>query len=431
MLVTPAAADNWPQWLGPQRDGVWRETGILTTFPLEGPEVRWRTSIGGGYAGPAVADGRVFVTDWRRDGTGAGGPKKPAAGKERVLCLDERSGAVRWQHEYAATYRIGYPAGPRATPLVADGKVYTLGAMGDLCCLNAGTGRVVWSKNFPRDYSAAVPTWGFAAHPLLDGDRLICVVGGNGAVAVAFDKYTGKEVWRALSAREPGYCPPMIYEAGGTRQLIIWHPEAVAALEPATGKTLWSRRFPVQAGITIATPRFVADRLFVSCFYNGSLMLELGRESPTARVLWQRRGRSEMAQDTDGLHSLMCTPFLKDGYIYGVCSHGQLRCLKADTGERLWETLKPTTGGKEVRWGNAFLVGHEDRFFLFNESGELISARLSPQGYEELSRARIVEPSNRLPGRPVVWSHPAFANRSMYARNDNEIVCVSLAAGGR
>src|SRR5262249_48264963 len=125
---------------------------------------------------------------------------------------------------------------------------------------------------------------------------------------------------------------------------------------------------------------------------------------------------------------LMCTPFLREGHIYGVCSYGHLRCLKADTGERLWETLQPTTGGEEVRWGNAFLVAHQERFFLFNEKGDLIIARLTPQGYQELDRARLLEPSNRFPGRPVVWSHPAFANRCVYARNDREIVCVSLAA---
>jgi outer membrane protein assembly factor BamB len=389
--------------------------------------VYWRTPIGGGYAGPAVANGRVYVTDRIRDAGAGGGPKKPAAGKERVLCLDEATGKILWTHQYACTYGIGYPAGPRATPVVHDGKVYTLGAMGDLRCLEAATGKVLWSKNFPRDYDAPVQNWGFAAHPLLDGERLICVVGGKNVV-VAFHKDTGKELWRALSAQNHGYCPPMIYEAGGTRQLIIWHPEAVASLEPETGKVFWSQPFRVKADITIATPRKLGDLLFVSAFYSGSMMLALDPLQPTAKVLWKRKGASELPGRTDGLHSLMCTPFLKDGYIYGICSYGHLRCLEADTGKRLWESLQPTTGA-EVRWGNAFIVGHEDRFFLFNERGDLISARLTPQGYEELSRAHILEPSNRFPGRMVVWSHPAFANRRMYARNDKEIVCVSLAEG--
>ena len=135
-----------------------------------------------------------------------------------------------------------------------------------------------------------------------------------------------------------------------------------------------------------------------------------------------------MPRTTDGLHSIMPTPSIKDGHIYGVCSYGQLRCLKADTGERVWETLKATTGDKLERWANAFLVAQGDRFFLFNEKGDLIIARLTPKGYEEISRAHILEPTNTMPGRPVVWSHPAFANKCIYARNDKEIVCISLAA---
>ncbi len=141
-------------------------------------------------------------------------------------------------------------------------------------------------------------------------------------------------------------------------------------------------------------------------------------------MLW--RGRSTSEQKTDGLHTVMMTPFLKEGYIYGTCSYGQLRCLNINTGERMWESLA-ATGGKEQRWGNAFIVAHEDRYFLFNEHGELIVAKLSPDGYEELSRTKIIEPTNHLAGRPVVWMHPAFANKCIFVRNDKEIVCLSLA----
>src|SRR5439155_5288942 len=181
-LVSSAGrADDWPQWLGPKRDGIWRETGVLTRFPPGGPKVRWRTPIGVGYAGPAVAEGRVYVTDLLLP-EGVPLPanafsRTPLAGKERVLCLDEATGKVLWKHEYPCEYSISYPAGPRATPVIHQGKVYTLGAMGDLLCLEAATGKVLWSKNFPRDYEAPVPMWGFAASPLLDGDKLFCLVG--------------------------------------------------------------------------------------------------------------------------------------------------------------------------------------------------------------------------------------------------------------
>jgi outer membrane protein assembly factor BamB len=428
LLGETARADDWPQWLGPNRDGVWRETGVRDRFPADGLKVHWRTPLGGGYAGPAVAGGKVFVTD-RVAAPAAGPGRRPSAGKERVLCLEEQTGRVLWTHEDDCTYQVGYPAGPRTTPVVRDGKVYTLGAMGDLLCLDAETGQVLWSKNFPRHYGARVPQWGFAAHPLADGDRLLCVVGGEGSVAVAFHKDTGKELWRALSARGPGYCPPMIYEAAGKRQLIVWHPEAVNGLDPETGAVYWSVPFAVRQGISIATPRLLDDLLFVSCFYDGALMLRLRADRPGAGVLWKGKSASEQPRLTDALHCLMSTPFLRDGHVYGVCSYGELRCLKADTGERLWETSRATGAGAEgKRWANAFLVAHQDRFFLFNENGDLINARLTPKGYEELDRAHLLDPSNRLPGRPVVWSHPAFANRCVCARNDREIVCVSLAA---
>jgi hypothetical protein len=155
-------------------------------------------------------------------------------------------------------------------------------------------------------------------------------------------------------------------------------------------------------------------------------MLHLDPQHPAATVAWRSKKASE--RDTDALHSIIPTPFLEDGYIYGVCSYGQLRCLKADTGERLWETLQATTpDGKEMRWANAFLIKNGGRFFLANEKGDLIIAKLSPKGYEEISRTHLLDPTNHDPGRDVVWSHPAFANRCVFARNDKEIVCADLA----
>jgi outer membrane protein assembly factor BamB len=261
---------------------------------------------------------------------------------------------------------------------------------------------------------------------LLDGNRLICLVGGPGSTAAAFDKDTGKEIWRALTSNEPGYSPPTLIEAGGKRPLIIWHPEGVNSLDPATGSVYWSEPWPIQSGLSVSTPRQEGDSLFLTSFYNGSMLLRLDSRKPAASLVWKSKKASE--KDTTELHSIMATPFFENGYVYGVCSYGQLRCLKAETGERLWETLAATTkNGKEVRWGNAFLVKNGDRFFLFNELGDLIIARLSPKGYEEISRAHLLDPVNQAPGRPVVWSHPAFANRTVFARNDKEIIAVSLA----
>ncbi len=286
---------------------------------------------------------------------------------------------------------------------------------------------MLWSRDLKKDFNLKTPLWGFAGHPLIDGPKLICLVGGDGSVVVAFDKDTGKELWRALSAKEPGYAPPMIYEFAGKRQLIVWHPEAVNALDPETGKVIWSYPLtpPIRSAMSIPSPRQAGDRLFLTSFYNGSVMLRVDSDKPS--LIWQSKKVSET--DTDGLHGVMATPWLEDGYIYSPCSYGQFRCLKAETGERIWETFQPTTG-KSMRWGNTFIVKHGDRCFLFSETGDLIIAKLTPEKYEEISRAHLLDPTNRDPGRLVVWSHPAFANQSVYARNDQEIVCASLAADG-
>jgi len=420
-------ADDWPQWLGPQRDGVWRETGIIEKFPESGLKVKWRLPVHAGYSGPAVSGGRIYLTD-RKAGTSSGRDpfqRGVIPGNERVLCLNEADGKVIWQHAYDCPYNVSYPSGPRATPVVHDGKVYTLGTEGNLFCFNSADGKVLWSREFKKDFAIDTPLWGFSAHPLIDGDKLICLVGGSNSVAVAFDRNNGKELWRALGAKEPGYCPPMIYTVGKTRQLIIWHPESINSLDPGTGKVYWSHPFPVRSGLSIPTPRVQDDLLFITSFYNGPIMLRLDREQPAASVVW--RGKNISERDTDGLHSIMPTPFIDGDHLYGVCSYGQLRCLKTATGERVWETFAPTTGDKEARWANAFLIKNGDRYFLHNEKGDLIIARLTPKGYEEISRAKLVEPTNTAAGRDVVWSHPAFANRCVYARNDKELVCASLA----
>jgi outer membrane protein assembly factor BamB len=425
-------ADDWPQWLGPERDSVWRETGIVSSFPAGGPPVVWRAEIGSGYSGPAVANGRVYVLD-HQFAKASDKPTDPFSsatipGTERLLCLNADDGKILWRHEYDCPYTVSYPAGPRTTPVISDGKVFSLGAEGNLFCLNAETGNVVWSRNFKEDYNIKTPMWGFAGNPLLDGNKLICLAGGSNSTVVALDKNTGHEIWRALGSKEPGYCSPVIFQAGGVRQLIVWDPESVNSLDPETGKVYWSLKSSqsIRAGMTIPTPRKMDDLLFLTCFYNGSWMLKLDPSKPSATTVWQSQRVSE--KNTDALHSTLSTPFLEDGYIYGVCSYGQLRCLKAATGERIWETLNATTpDGKEMRWANAFIVKNQDRFFLFNEKGDLIIARLTPKGYEEISRAHVIEPDNHDAGRLVVWSHPAFAYRRMYVRNDHEIICVDLA----
>ncbi len=426
-LAPNLQADDWPQWFGPKRDGVWRESGILRTFPEDGPVVRWRVPIGAGYSGPSVSGGKVFISDRQastnRDRRGQRASENP--GLDRVLCLDEETGDLIWQHSYAANYTVSYPSGPRATPAIDSQHVYTLGTEGKLFCLKESDGTVVWEKDLKADYNSKTQIWGHAASPLIHKEKVVVVPGGTNNTVVALDKRSGKELWRSLSTRDPGYCHPIIIEHGGKEQLIIWHPEAINSLNPETGEVYWTISWSIRAGLTIATPRLLGDRLFLSSFYNGSTMLKLGKNPPSANILWQSQKASE--RDTTELHSIISTPIFTEEHIYGVCSYGQLRCLSSTDGKRLWETFAATTTGKPVRWATAFITPHEDRYFLFNELGELLIANLGPEGFKEIDRTPLIDPTNSdARGRLVVWSHPAYANQHIIVRNDKEIIRVSL-----
>ncbi len=421
-LTTLPAAD-WPEWRGAGRRGVWNETHILEKFPSGGLDEHWRVPIGRGYSGPAVAEGKVFITEFE--------PRQGRKGIERALALDEQSGSLLWLQEWEADYTgLEYDLGPRATPTVDGDRVYVLGAMGDLLCLRIKDGSLLWRKQYQKDLGAQLPTWGFSAAPLVDGGQLVALAGGSpDAKVVSFNKLTGEERWRALASDgEPGYAPPFMIEAGGARQLIIWHPRAVSSLDPATGKVYWEQPFAVGMNLSVATPVLSPHGLLVSSFYNGSRLYRLDAGKPAAELIW--RGMSDSEIETDGLHPLVSTPVIDGGYIYGVDSYGHLRCLDAKTGKRVWETLDLTQ--ENARWVSAQIVKNGDRYFINTDRGDLVIAKLSPQGYQEIDRVRVITPTNPVTRRrelgAVSWTHPAYANRHLIIRNDKEIVRYSLEA---
>jgi outer membrane protein assembly factor BamB len=246
---------------------------------------------------------------------------------------------------------------------------------------------VIWSKNFPKDYAAKVPVWGYSGHPLVYKNLLVCLVGGEKAVAVAFDKDTGAEKWKALDAREPGYAPPTLIHAGGADQVVIWHAQAINGLDPLTGKVHWTVPLEPMYGMSIMAPRQSGDHLYAGGI-GACAVLKLEKDRPGASVLWQEaapKGAAKLPKDR-GLYPVNMTPFVEGGTVYGVDQPGMLRAVELETGKKLWFTHKPVIGKEEAEdfkgsgSGTAFVVKNGDRYFLFSETGDLIIAKLTPKG---------------------------------------------------
>ena len=423
LFVSPVArADDWPQWMGPNRDNVWKETGIVEKFPAGGPKVVWRAPVAGGYAGVAVSGGMVFVTDYvtAADVKIANFDRKEFSGTERVLGLDQKTGEQKWKHEYPVKYTISYPAGPRCTPTVHDGKVYTLGAEGNLICFEAASGKIVWEKELKKDYKTKSALWGYAAHPVVDGKKLITLAGGEGSHVVAFNKDTGAELWKAGTDKDIGYAPVTFTEAGGKRQMIVAGPKAVYAVNPESGEKYWSVPYNADNGSMIMTPIRSGDHLFVGGYSGKNLMLKLATDKPGATVVFQDK------KDL-GMSPVNVQPFLQDGIIYGYTDGGAMYGMEVPSGKRLWESTGPTGYESPKGSDTAFITKNGDRFFFFAETGHLVIGKLTPKGYEEIDRAKVLDQTNNAFGRKVVWCAPAYADKKAYIRNDKELVVLDLA----
>ena len=404
-----ARAADWPQWRGPERNGVWNETGILESFPSGGLKITWRAPVGRGWSSPVVSQGRVYVTDAEVESSKA---------RERVICFDEGTGKRCWVHEYA----VDYPdwalepsaGGPRATPIVRNGRLFALGAMGHLFCLDAASGDVVWQRNLAKDYGVKEFT-GITGSPLIEGDFLILnICGKPAACVVAFNKNSGKEIWRALDDSFT-YSSPIVVTVGGKRQMTVWTQEAVTSLEPSTGALLWRELVRTPGDMAVATPVFSGQRLYVAGLM---FQFEAGKSKPS--VLWP-----EARAATKRILSNTSTGLLQGDFLFSARSSGELVCLEAETGKEVWQTNTVT----ELKNGASIhLTPCGDGVFLFTDRGDLIHARLTRQGYREISRAHLLEPTSPYGDRKCAWSPPAYANRHVFVRNDAELVCASLAA---
>lgn len=407
-----ADLSDWPQWRGSDRQGIWHHGPSLDSLTEDQVKKVWDVPVGSGYSGPTVASGLVYMMDLKN-------------GEERVLCFNATSGEEQWVFRYPVGYSVGYPTGPRASVLIHSDKAYAWGTMGHLHCLDANSGALIWKISTADQYKSQLPTWGMASNPILIHEQLIVQVGGDqGACMVAFHPDSGEELWRALDD-EASYSSPILVSQAGKEVLLCWTAGKISGLKPLDGSIYWSLPLPpLKMVMNISDPVYDAPYLFLSAFFDGSYLLELDQQRMTAKLLYHRHGSSERI--TDALHCCISTPLLRDGFVYGIDSYGETRCLDLKTGNRIWEdlTLVPTE-----RWANVHFVTRGDQVWGFNETGELLLGKLSPEGYTDKGRVKVIEPVKISPNprNGVNWAHPAFSRNFIYVRSDSRLICLEIS----
>lgn len=387
------AARDWPQFLGPARDGRYTGPPPAASWPAEGPRRVWSRPVGAGFAGPAVADGRVIL--FHREG-----------GREVVEALDASTGETVWRHDYPTTYRddFGFDEGPRSVPVVHGGRVYTFGAQGQLHAVDFETGAGVWHVDTHADYGVRKGFFGAAGSPLVEDGRVIANVGGRRGGIVAFDAADGEELWTATD-HEASYSSPVGGTFGGRRLALVFTRTGLVGLDPATGAVRFERRWRSRLGASVnaATPLVLGDRVFISSSYGtGAALLRV--EGGTLTEEWT---------GDDSMTNHYATAVERDGVLYGF--HGRqeyspgLRAVDARSGEVRWS---------EDRFGAGTVTLAGDRLVILRESGELLLAEATPDAFRPLASAPI------LPG--VVRAYPALADGRLYARNADTLVAVDL-----
>ena len=392
-LAVRVAAEDWPQFLGPERNGLYRGPALADTWGPEGPKVVWRMPVGQGFSGPVVAQGHVVQFHRVRD-------------QEVVEAVDARTGAAEWRYAYPTSYRddFGFDEGPRAVPVVAGGIVYTFGAQGQLHAIDLETGTRVWSVDTMQRFAVAKGFFGAAGSPLVEDGRVLANVGGPKAGIVAFEAKTGAVLWTA-TGDGASYSSAAGVTIAGRRHAIFLTRAGLVGLDPATGQVRFERpwRSRSASSVNVATPLVIGDLLFASAEYGpGAAVFRL--DGSTLTELW--------ASD-EVLSNHYATSVHRDGVLYGF--HGRqefgpsFRAVDLLTGKVRWSEV-------QFRGGTVTLAG--DRLVILRERGELVVAAASPDAFRPLARAQI------LPG--TVRAYPALSDGFLYARNDNTLICLDL-----
>jgi outer membrane protein assembly factor BamB len=384
-------AGDWPQLLGPRRDGKSDEKDLIDSWPKEGPPVAWERKAGEGYASPVVADGKLFLFHRIDD-------------NDVVDCLSADTGKEIWKYRYRTDYEdaLGKGNGPRSTPVISGGKVYTLGAAGQLLCLDMKSGEKVWRKDLLKLYEVKPSYFGVGTTPLVEGELLLVNVGGEGAGIVAFDKNTGKEVWKATD-QGASYSSPIAATVDDLRRAFFFTREGVVMLDPATGKVRFFRRWRarIDASVNAAMPVFLGkDHIFLSSSYDtGDILLKIKKDE--LEEVWKSKTT---------LSSHFSTPVAVGDHLFGFTGRqevgAQLRCLDWKTGKVRWT---------EPDFGCGSLLAAGNKLFVLSESGDLVLVAANGERYQEKARASVL----RGPCRATL----ALANGRLYARDNGKLVC--------
>jgi outer membrane protein assembly factor BamB len=385
-----ASRNYWTNFRGPNRDGSYEEMEVTTAWPAQGPPLLWKQPIGLGFASFVVADKRAYTIEQRR-------------GKETVAAYDVDSGRELWTQGWNSEYNDSTGDGPRATPTWDEGRIYALGATGELRCLDAKTGGVIWGKNILSDNQAKNLDWAMAASPLVVDDKVIVLPGGsaNNSV-VAYNKITGAPVWKSQSDRQ-AYVSPMLVTLAGRRQIVVVSSSRAFGLEPGNGSLLWSYDWNTDMGINVSQPIMVdANRFFISSGYGkGAALVEVtgSGNAFNARTVWENVNMKNKFNSS----------VLHQGFVYGL-DEGILSCVDVKTGERKWK-------GGRYGYGQVLLAsGH---LIVITDAGDLVLVRATPDALTEVARFSAIQGKT--------WNYPAIAGGRLLVRNGNEMAAYNIA----
>jgi outer membrane protein assembly factor BamB len=428
IIGSVSIAQDWPQFNGPNRDGVLDENFQLTKIPDGGLKKLWSANIGGGYSGPSISKNKIVVTSYViTSGTVTNNPggRDELDGFERTDCFDATTGKVLWTQEAKRATAVSFGSGPRATPTIDGDVVYTLGSEGHLIAISMLDGKEIWNVALKERYpEAETPIWGFSSSPLVDDKLIYTVAGGKGSTLVALDKKTGKEVWKTGDTQLIGYFSPMFVGEGNQRQIIFWDPDKVNGIDPATGKVLWKAPLKPKYEMSISPPLIRGDWMYFSGIGEVATMFKLKPNRAGVETMWSSEGDPKMAVYCSNAGGVFA-----DNFIAGAdCGGGSFIAIDPKDGKRLWETKQPTSNGESrASHATAFVFPTKDgSHYLLSETGDFIIAKLTRAGYEEISRQHVIDATNSWQGRNVVWAYPAFANGNLYVRNDKELACYDL-----